>query len=77
MLIFLSAPLEICYQAMCCRYKTEVRNMTELIPRPVKREFLFDRAKKIEESVSKYISSNLFVKSCLCINTLCILFCAD
>lgn len=60
MLIFLSAPLEICYQAMCCRYKTEVRNMTELIPRPVKREFLFDRAKKIEESVSKYISSNLF-----------------
>lgn len=61
-LIFLSAPLEICYQAMCFRYKTEVQNMTELIPRPVKREFLFDRVKKIEQSVIKYCFSNLFDK---------------
>lgn len=59
-LIFLSAPIDVCYQAMCCRHKAEAMNIFGPIPRPVKWEFLWDRAKNIKESVSKYTSSNLF-----------------
>lgn len=59
-LIYLSAPLDVCYQSMCCRYKTESQNMKGIIPRPVAKDFLYDRASRIEESVAKYVASNLF-----------------
>lgn len=59
-LIYLSAPLDVCYKSMFYRYKTESQNMRGIIPRPVSKDFLYDRARRVEESVGKYIASNLF-----------------
>lgn len=59
-LIFLSAPIEVCYQSMCYRYDLETHNSMDIIPRPADRCFLLDRAKKLENAIVRFRSGTLF-----------------
>lgn len=58
-LIILSAPIEVCYEAMCSRYGAEGQS-NEAIRRPADRAFLVDRATKLVAALDKYHSGNVF-----------------